>query len=448
MTVSPDTSVLYRSKANDCFLVDIPCSIESASGITRETRKRLVSGPPLQSAYDANAASRPAELNAVGHRETISQDDLTQVIRSALDQIRSERRDAPEWCLPRTQSPTSGLHLGAKRPLLDSDAVVCSQFDHVQDMNSSLRSGDLVFEKSSLSSEPGLKYSLHQACLNTEPEHEMQQDVASQLEEEEWDGTIINTSGSVQSLRVRSSTAMTSHFFLPPHSSCFLGQAESSQTFRARVRDLAQDSDTRKAFDVILLDPPWPNASARRVHKSKSGHYSVCHTVPDVRHLLDNMDLDLLLEKNGLIAIWITNKGAVRELVVGPDGLFASYGVQLIEEWVWVKTTIHGEPQSDLQATRRKPYEILLVGRKFGDWSPNNVKTTPRRRIIAAVPDVHSRKPCLKELLEDIFELGPGYRGLEIFARYLTSGWWSWGNEALKFNQSCYWVADEQNQQA
>lgn len=445
---SPDTSVLYKSKAKDCFLIDIPRSIESASGITRETRKRLVSGPPLQSAYDANATLKPAELNAVGQHDTISQDDLTLVIRSALDQIRSERRDAPEWCLPRTQIPTSGPNVGAKRSLADSDAVVCSQSGHAQDGDSSLQLDDLTFENSSLSSSPGLEYSLHQPILETARECERQQGVPSQPEMQDWDGTIINTSSSVQSLHVKSSKAMTSHFFLPPHSSCFLGQAESSQAFRARVRDLAQDLDTRKAFDVILLDPPWPNASARRVHKSKSGHYSVCHTVPEVRHLLDNMDLDLLLERNGLIAIWITNKSAVRELVVGADGLFASYGVRLIEEWVWVKTTIHGEPQSDLQATRRKPYEILLIGRKFGDWSPNNVKTTPRRRIIAAVPDMHSRKPCLKELLEDLFELGPGYRGLEVFARYLISGWWSWGNEALKFNQSCYWVAEEQNQQA
>ena len=32
------------------------------------------------------------------------------------------------------------------------------------------------------------------------------------------------------------------------------------------------------------------------------------------------------------------------------------------------------------------------------------------------------------------------YEALEIFARNLTSGWWAWGNEVLKFQSDECWI--------
>ena len=46
-----------------------------------------------------------------------------------------------------------------------------------------------------------------------------------------------------------------------------------------------------------------------------------------MRALLFEMDIDVLLAKNGFVGSWITNKPAVRELVLGEDGLFESWGV-------------------------------------------------------------------------------------------------------------------------
>lgn len=66
------------------------------------------------------------------------------------------------------------------------------------------------------------------------------------------------------------------------------------------------------------------------------------------------------------------------------------------------------------------------------------------RRVIAAVPDLHSRKPNLKSILENVFFTETGqlqsYSALEVFARNLTAGWWAAGNEVLRFNERECWV--------
>ena len=56
-----------------------------------------------------------------------------------------------------------------------------------------------------------------------------------------------------------------------------------------------------------------------------------------------------------------------------------------------------------------------------------------------SVPDLHSRKPCLKELIETLLLDANHYRALEVFARHLVAGWWSWGDECLKFNWEGNW---------
>lgn len=87
----------------------------------------------------------------------------------------------------------------------------------------------------------------------------------------------------------------------------------------------------------------------------------------------------------------------------------------------------------------RKPYEILIIGEKIGQ----NQRRDPIRRVIAGVPDFHSRKPNLKEIFERLFFGGCAehpYDALEVFARNLTAGWWACGDEVLKFNAQEWWT--------
>ena len=153
------------------------------------------------------------------------------------------------------------------------------------------------------------------------------------------------------------------------------------------------------------------------------------------------MDLDTYMKRNGLVGIWITNKPAFRSLVLGHGGLFERLNVSLIEEWIWIKTTTSGEPVSSLDSLWRKPYEVLLLGRAASDpWIVAGAAPDVQRRVIAGVPDLHSRKPCLKGLIELFMPEPAEYSALEIFSRYLVAGWCSWGNEVLKFNWQGYWT--------
>ena len=231
---------------------------------------------------------------------------------------------------------------------------------------------------------------------------------------------------------------------MPPESSFVLGPCSDACTLHTYIRAQAQELDVPKKFDLILFDPPWPNRSVKRTHKTANSTYSTAPSLEEIYQLLMGMDLDVLMADSCLVPIWITNKPAVRDLVLGENGLFDCWGVELIEEWVWLKTTVHGEPVTPIDSVWRKPYEILLLGRKRKQYSvPSRdlPQTHPQipRKVMISVPDLHSRKPCLKELLELYVHDASSYRALEIFARHLVAGWWSWGDECIKFNARQYW---------
>jgi len=195
------------------------------------------------------------------------------------------------------------------------------------------------------------------------------------------------------------------------------------------VRWMSSEHDKRRTFELILLDPPWKNRSAKR---------RAAYKTSDVQTMIEDMDLARYLLPNGYVGIWVTNKSANRDLVLCKGGIFESLNVSLVEEWIWIKTTTKGDPITPLDGIWRKPYEVLLLGR-----APQSRLQLAQpaeeisRRIIIGVPDLHSRKPCLKTLIEPL--LPNEHQVLEIFARYLVQGWTSWGDEVLKYNyEGCY----------
>jgi N6-adenosine-specific RNA methylase IME4 len=183
------------------------------------------------------------------------------------------------------------------------------------------------------------------------------------------------------------------------------------------------------SFDLIVLDPPWPNRSARR----KKGNYTTVNGgVDEVRELLSLIPVGSRLAQDGLVAVWVTNAHRFTDLLSSPRGVFAAWGLEVVGEWTWLKITTGGEPIYSVESRWRKPWERLLVARR-----PGSSRSVDSRKVILTVPDIHSRKPNLRGLFEHA--LGSQYLGLEVFARNLTAGWWSWGDETLYFQHGEHW---------
>ncbi|CAJ2513602.1 Uu.00g017210.m01.CDS01 [Anthostomella pinea] len=244
----------------------------------------------------------------------------------------------------------------------------------------------------------------------------------------------LDTDADVQQPRKRKQTPAdtentnsTAPPFLPPNSHYLLGTIEcQGDTFLK----------TAPKFDLMILDPPWPSRSVRR----KQEGYATVYGMDEAKDLLCQIPVASHLTPDGLVAVWVTNKAAVTDLVTAPGGIFTQWGLEPIGEYIWLKITSSGDPVIDVESQWRKPWERLLIARRTG--SPVKLPVTPK--VMLAVPDVHSRKPNLGSLFTDV--LPENYQGLEVFARNLTAGWWSWGNEALYFQQRHHWVdVDEDN---
>jgi len=210
---------------------------------------------------------------------------------------------------------------------------------------------------------------------------------------------------------------------IPPSSTILQGDIEVA-------RDILGES--APIFDLVILDPPWPNRSARRKHS-----YAISYGRDEIRALLSSIPIRDHVAEDGCLCVWVTNKPAYYDMLLKEGGLLEEWGAIVVEEWVWLKVTAAGDPICGLDSTWRKPYEVLIVARKGQSTTKKDVK----RRVIIGVPDLHSRKPNLKCLFDQLMEK-PKYPAVEIFARNLTSGWWSWGNETLRFQTAEYWTTE------
>ena len=426
-------SILYHNSAKTVVLLDLPRSIEEAQILSSQlhhgndgennnktTLRALISAPPPTAPFalpepksGAPSASSPAAQ--VAELMTLA------AVESALDDIATSY-DGP-WYLPRhhassTSSPSAPPTLASTDK--DSDMIPRTQHNH---------ENDYCPDKAD-KTKPTSSHDVKPIPTNiTKPTSDCQNDK--------------------QPSPTNIQTRTLDNYHIPPLSRYLHGTISATlPAFQSFVPPLT--------FDLIVLDPPWPNRSAKR--KRGANSYDLAPDLTSTQSLLASIPVASCLSPSGLVAVWVTNRPSLVQLLT--EVIFEQHWhLELVAEWTWLKVTAEGEPVSSPESAWRKPWEKLLVARPRrralgagpsrdggGDGGVKEkakaVMAIPNK-VMVTVPDVHSRKPNLRGLFEEF--LGTDYSGLEVFARNLTAGWWGWGNQVLHFQAKECWVERGEN---
>lgn len=508
-SLNPDSAILYHNAENTIFLIDTPHSIalaqesasrkqdqsrpqpnpplETSQANANKRRRCLLSTQPLETPFPStepkSQAARAKVLERIPASERRFHGEFIQpLVEGALEVLRMEYRTSDgdgRWCLPRCVCGDESQPVKSARKRRNEEIGA----DHL--------SRGFASEESSRAIPPVILSSTGVTSFES----------LSDLEE----SIVKNVSDESATLAICCSSADDSdtytEYIIPPQANFIICTLPLSNpepnAFNAFPETLALNNPipgipVTQKFNLLLFDPPWPNRSVKR-----SGHYQVHHY--SEMDLLTQRLRDILRvhsfharpspksEKDPaagsgfpekctksralLAAIWITNAEKARRAAY--ESLTSS-GFRVVEEWIWVKTTIDGRAISAVNGLWRRPYEILVIGRIDRNWDERSMNSGDmsmamdvndllgidpvgiKRRVIAAVPDLHSRKPNLKEVFERVFFMDgdcdersesdgvdaglQSYSALEVFARNLTAGWWACGNEVLKFNARECWV--------
>ncbi|XP_057988887.1 methyltransferase-like protein 2 [Hevea brasiliensis] len=139
-------------------------------------------------------------------------------------------------------------------------------------------------------------------------------------------------------------------------------------------------------FNLIVVDPPWENASA-----SQKLLYP---TLPN-RYFLSLPIKQLTHTDGALVALWVTNREKLRNFV--EKELFPSWGIRYAASFYWLKVKADGSLISDLDLFHHRPYECLLLGYLHGEGTNSEQMSSWRAvehdKIIISIPGDYSRKP-------------------------------------------------------
>ena len=435
--------ILYQNPTKTLTLLDIPTSIAHAQGTTDyPCNAQIYASTPLQAPYPYPDPKTEKAKARVLRSNPPSDPILEGLLQQGLREVAAHWHSEDGWCLPRKISPLTPERRSEKRKA-DDDI----------DQVSSRKKRDLVHPCTivSLVSSNGPENRSKILSSITEPDIKIPESEINVRTIKE--PLVLTSESAMKAYSCSSMRNITNRLVRNPHPSplslqCsdlsykvppnaqFLLSKIGEQTalaFSMAALTTYPDSSATAGpgeFDFVLLDPPWENRSVRRSAKYDTMYDSDPMTV--LRAMLGQH-----VAPGALVACWITNKASVRDIALEA---FQAWDVQLIEEWTWLKTTVGGLPLTQIDGLWRKPYEALLLGRKNSDDVQRSDKDV-RRRVIVAVPDVHSRKPHLKILIQPL--LPAAYRALEVFARNLTVEWWSWGDEVLKHNWDGHWYENE-----
>ena len=432
--ISTQSPILYQNPIKTLTLYDIPTSIAYAQGtIDHPCNDQIYASPPLQAPYpstEPKTAKAKANVLRTKPCSDADADALEALLSQGLREVAEHWRPSDDWCLPRKVSPLVSERRSRKRKAastIDQKPTVLA----ASKVGSGKEFGILSSE-----TEPDLTITGLEINARSIEEPSI---LSSESSPKAYTCSSLRTISN-RLVRNPYSTTLSLHlsaltYKIPPKADFLLSKVVDSTAPAFSMAALTMHPSSSPTagsgqFDFILLDPPWGNRSVRR-----SARYDTMHDTDPMAVL--RPVLGQHIAPGALVGCWITNRASIRNTALQA---FRAWDVQLIEEWPWLKITVAGLPVTQLDGVWRKPYEVLLLGRKHSEeaqWSDSDVQ----RRVIVAVPDLHSRKPHLKSLIEPLLPVA--YRALEVFARVLTAGWCAWGDEVLKYNWDGHWHTHE-----
>ncbi|KAJ5894506.1 hypothetical protein N7495_006197 [Penicillium taxi] len=463
---NPNSAIIYHNHENTTFIIDTPSSItlaqqlSSSSTSNQQTVKNkrpriLVSSLPREQPYPNTEPKTESARSKVLARSSLAEqrfhhEFIQPIVQTSLEAIRAGYQvdGSRPWCLDR--------HVPADDKRLPKDK------------SRKRKATDYDQDDESIPSISTKRPLILSSTSNTF-------DSISDLS-----GMVKNTASECASVKL--SKESTAEYLIPPLSTFVLCTLPLSEP--EHLEEPIPGLPAQQKFNLLLFDPPWPNRSVRRSRDYQTHMYydmnSLTQRLQDILqvHAYDPNTIEQSLtpttmhstsSQNSIAAIWITNSEKARKAAYAA---LLNSGFRISEEWIWIKVTTSGEPISPLNGLWKKPYEILVIGQrgtekeKYQAVSEGDSLETDllgvdpgsiTRRVIAGVPDLHSRKPNLRWLFEQLFfaeteskiecspvNLASSYSALEVFARNLTAGWYACGNEVLKFNARECWVEEEE----
>uniref|UniRef100_A0A7E4V880 MT-A70-domain-containing protein n=1 Tax=Panagrellus redivivus TaxID=6233 RepID=A0A7E4V880_PANRE len=172
-----------------------------------------------------------------------------------------------------------------------------------------------------------------------------------------------------------------------------------------------------RTFDLIVMDPPWPNKSVKRLKTYKTFEIDDLYDLP----------IEGLTTPGSVVAMWLTNNPTVHAAV--PE-ILEAWGLVEVARWHWLKVTRSGEPVVSFDWGHKVPFEDVVFARRSDDSTDLSL---PKELTLISTPSSsHSRKPPLGLLLPKITNQNYSQK-LEVYGRYLIPETTTIGFEALKF---------------
>uniref|UniRef100_A0A914Y0R6 Methyltransferase-like protein 4 n=1 Tax=Panagrolaimus superbus TaxID=310955 RepID=A0A914Y0R6_9BILA len=186
------------------------------------------------------------------------------------------------------------------------------------------------------------------------------------------------------------------------------------------------DYDDKK-FDCIIMDPPWPNKSVKRLKTYNTFQIDDLFDLP-IETLCQSTETPVI--------IWLTNNLTVHSSI---DQILETWGLQKYAVCHWLKITKTGEPIFPFGSNHKVPFESFIIAFPISEKIEEEKKFMIKNNFcfISTPNSCHSRKPPIIAILEQLIPKMKFDKSLELYGRYLCPRTTTIGFEVLKF-QHCF----------